>query len=166
CVDVRTSWGQPAQWKVPVTLTLMSISVIVAFATQLGRQMHPVGDWLRIESTESYDRTIEELQQGRRPDANTIRDLRRLREEARQLSSVRHGQLWRLITPIFLHFSILHLIFNLFWLRDLGAMIETRRGSWRLLAIVLAAAVVGNLAEYAWSGPAFGGMSGVVYALF
>jgi GlpG protein len=54
----------------------------------------------------------------------------------------------------------------MFWLFDLGGQIERARGSGFLLGLVLAASVVPNVSEYFWSGPFFGGMSGVVYALF
>jgi GlpG protein len=44
-------------------------------------------------------------------------------------------------------------------------MIEARKGSWLLLILVLAIAAVSNVAQYIVGGPAFGGMSGVVYGL-
>ncbi|UCD53072.1 MAG: rhomboid family intramembrane serine protease [Phycisphaerales bacterium] len=81
------------------------------------------------------------------------------------LPEVRHGQIWRLFTPMFLHFGILHILFNMLWLRDLGSMIEVRKGTWHLLMLVLVIAATSNVAQYLHRGPAFGGMSGVVYGL-
>lgn len=76
------------------------------------------------------------------------------------------GQVWRLITPIFLHLNWLHLVFNMFWLYDLGGTIERRKSSWWLLVMVLIIAAISSSAQ-AWTvGPGFGGFSGVVYGLF
>lgn len=82
------------------------------------------------------------------------------------LPEVRDGQVWRLITPIFLHGDIMHIVFNMMWLAQLGRFIELRFGSAKLLALILAVGVGSNLAEYWWKGPYFGGMSGVNYGLF
>jgi GlpG protein len=87
----------------------------------------------------------------------------------RDLPEVMHGQIWRLITPIFMHASItkdpLHLIFNMMWLYQLGSMIEARQGSLFLFLFVAVSAALSNLGQYFQHGPAFYGMSGVVYAL-
>jgi GlpG protein len=82
------------------------------------------------------------------------------------LPEIRHGQAWRLFTPIFIHFSFLHIFFNMLWLRDLGSMIEGRQSSWLLLIQVAVLAALSNLAQYFVTGGYFGGMSGVVYGLF
>lgn len=81
------------------------------------------------------------------------------------LPEVRNGQIWRLLTPIFLHFGILHIFFNMLWLRDLGSMMESRQGTGYLAVFVVAIGVCSNVAQFLISGPAFGGMSGIVFAL-
>ncbi len=81
------------------------------------------------------------------------------------LPEVRHGQIWRLFTPMFLHFGFLHIFFNMLWLRDLGSVIEARKSPWMLLTLVLVIAAISNVAQYLVNGPIFGGMSGVVYGL-
>ena len=81
------------------------------------------------------------------------------------LPEIRHGEVWRLFTPIFIHLSPLHILFNMLWLRDLGSMLEGRQSSLHLLILTLVIAGSSNLAQCYTSGPVFGGMSGVVYGL-
>jgi GlpG protein len=81
------------------------------------------------------------------------------------LPEVFDGQVWRLITPVFIHFGVLHLLFNMLWLFQLGCMVEGRQGTGTLALVVLVFGIVSNLAQYFIHGPFFGGMSGVVYAL-
>jgi GlpG protein len=87
------------------------------------------------------------------------------------LPEIRHGEVWRLVTPIFLHEWTLtlpfHLLFNVYALFILGSIIEARRSTWLLGALVLVIAAISNLAQYAiGGGPNFCGISGVVYGLF
>ncbi len=82
------------------------------------------------------------------------------------LPEIRQGEVWRLITPAFIHMNLIHLVFNMFWLKDLGSMIEARKGTLTLLVMVLLVAAVSDFAQYWVSGPDFGGMSGVLYGLF
>lgn len=80
--------------------------------------------------------------------------------------SVLRGQIWRLVTPIFVHFGFLHILFNGWWVADLGAAIERRIGSPKLLGLVIVTGALSNALQYIVSGsPYFGGLSGVVYAL-
>ncbi|MDN3639528.1 rhomboid family intramembrane serine protease [Simiduia curdlanivorans] len=71
---------------------------------------------------------------------------------------------WRLLTPIFLHFGLFHILFNGLWLWEMGRRIEVRRGAGSLMVITLLTGIASNLLQYAMSGPSFfGGMSGVLY---
>jgi len=82
------------------------------------------------------------------------------------LIEIRHGQVWRLITPIFIHFGLMHLAFNLTMTWQLGSLLERRFGPLHFSGLVLILAIVSNLAQFYTSGPAFGGLSGVLYGLF
>ena len=81
------------------------------------------------------------------------------------LPEIRSGEVWRLFTPMFIHYGFLHIFFNMLWLRDLGSMIEARQNSLILIILVAVLAAVSNLAQFMAAGPMFGGMSGVVYGL-
>jgi len=72
----------------------------------------------------------------------------------------------RLVTPIFVHFGLIHLLFNMMWLNRLGTQVEGQHGTLALCGLVVLSAVPGNLLQLLWSGPFFGGMSGVNYGLF
>lgn len=78
---------------------------------------------------------------------------------------IKHGQLWRLVTPIFLHMNFIHILFNMLWFKDLGYLIEFCFKRRFLLIFVLATGFFSNLLQYLVSGPQFGGMSGVLYAM-
>lgn len=82
------------------------------------------------------------------------------------LPEVRSGEVWRLFTPVLIHFGVAHLIFNMFWLFQLGSMIEGLQGRRQLALIVGVIAVLSNLSQYLIADAGFGGMSGVVYGLF
>jgi rhomboid protease GlpG len=72
---------------------------------------------------------------------------------------------WRLFTPIFIHYTTIHLLVNLYLWWLFGCMLE--RSSRRLLLVLLiVCAVATNLCQFLVSGPKFGGLSGVVYSLF
>lgn len=80
---------------------------------------------------------------------------------------IQDGEYWRLITPIFLHFGLMHLMFNGIATFVEGALVEEHKGVGHMALFVLVAAVLSNLAQYFMTGSGgFGGLSGIVYALF
>jgi GlpG protein len=76
------------------------------------------------------------------------------------------GQWWRLLTPMLIHFGILHLAMNSLWYWELGRRIEARQGAVMLLGLTLLFSLAANFAQYLHAGPSlFGGLSGVLYGL-
>lgn len=75
------------------------------------------------------------------------------------------GEVWRLVTPLFLHFNLTHILFNMVALWQLGAIVELRQGWARLALIVVGVGIGSNLAQYFLGNSYFGGMSGVLYGL-
>lgn len=75
-------------------------------------------------------------------------------------------QPYRLIGPAFFHFTWLHIIFNTMWWWQIGGSIERTLGKGALINLFLVSAIVSNVGQFIVSGPSFGGLSGVVYALF
>ncbi|SET52647.1 rhomboid family intramembrane serine protease GlpG [Thorsellia anophelis] len=80
-------------------------------------------------------------------------------------SNAQYSEFWRFISHAFLHFSLLHLVVNLMWLWYLGNQVELRLGALKLLSIFILSAALGGYGQNLTTGPYFGGLSGVVYAL-
>ncbi len=135
----------------PLTLTLVIVSVVVFILeqTSLG---------LRVQNALMITAVHADPQRGWIDDG---------------LSRIFSGEVWRLVTPIFLHFGIMHILFNCWAITLEGTMIEVARGTLRLAILVLVSAVLSNVGQYIYMDRAapealhlFGGLSGVVYALF
>jgi GlpG protein len=125
----------------PLTFAMIAMSLAVFAWTGFGESFDPVKSWFITDFGPGmvFDKSLPEI---------------------------RHGELWRLVTPIFLHFGAMHIIFNLLWLRDLGSMVEGRQSTVHLLLLVLVIACCSNIAQWFYDkNPNFGGMSGIVYGL-
>jgi len=128
----------------PLTFVLIVASVVVFFLSRFGDQTERVAflsitQWWTDGAYVTYNRGLPDIHQ---------------------------GQVWRLFTPIFIHMSVIHIFFNMWWLRELGSMVEARQSTLLLGLLVLVIAAGSNLGEY-WLGRTvtFGGMSGVLYGL-
>lgn len=164
--------GESAWRRAPVTLMLIGTSVIVSLVTLTGDFWPGRGDFGSRAAQDLYISSHKPVLINGRPGIQWD-----------DLNEIKSGQIWRLVTPIFMHGGPLHLLFNMAWLWLLGGAVEAVRGSWRLAALVLISAVASNLAEYYFNfgfdikggitsdigfhpDPMFLGMSGVVFALF
>jgi GlpG protein len=78
---------------------------------------------------------------------------------------VRAGEVWRLWSPMIIHFGLPHILFNMMWLFQLGSMIESVHGTNRFAVLIAVFALGSNVLQYLFAGPFFGGMSGVNYGL-
>jgi GlpG protein len=150
-------WGYPTIRRRPVTILLSVACVAVFFLLETKSNRHKVQDALRF-STNFVDAQGNERSNG--------------------MNEIVHGEVWRLVTPIFLHFGILHLLLNMMALSALGTLVEIRRGSLRLALMVLFLAVTSNIGEFLYwhlywekfepgrAHDLFGGISGVICGLF
>lgn len=79
-----------------------------------------------------------------------------------------HGQYYRLVTSMFLHFNVLHILFNMFALYQIGPILEVRLGRWRYLALYFLAGIGGSVLTML-NGPLAeeaAGASGAIFGLF
>jgi GlpG protein len=149
-VDVRTRWrGNGTGVKAgPVTKSLIGISILVALLTGLGTSENEALFLLLFEK-------LQPVQDGFLRSGTT---------------AIMQGEVWRIFTPMFIHFGPLHILFNMMWLYQLGNQMEPRLGQWKYLIIVLVISGISNYGEFAWAQwnnhfSIFGGMSGVVYGM-
>jgi membrane associated rhomboid family serine protease len=77
-------------------------------------------------------------------------------------------QPWRLITSIFVHYSILHIALNMYSLLIFGALLEPLLGRIRYLVLFLISGFAGSVAVLLIAVPeqAVGGASGAIFGLF
>lgn len=82
--------------------------------------------------------------------------------------AVAQGEWWRIFTPVLLHASITHLLFNMWALWVLGPQIERGVGTWPFVSLYLAAAGFGGAFTY-FTGDlntVAVGASGAIFGLF
>ncbi len=138
----------------PLTLTLMILSIAISLFTSFNRP----------KSSNEWGQAIkEQLSFVSLPDF--------VSSDGDPAASLKRGQIWRVITPIFLHMNMIHLAMNMFVLLSFGRMVERWLGTPRFALFVLLLAVGPNLLQglspgWMQGSPMFGGISGVLYGLF
>jgi membrane associated rhomboid family serine protease/Flp pilus assembly protein TadD len=80
------------------------------------------------------------------------------------------GEWWRLLSSVFVHIGVVHLLLNMWCLWSLGRLAERMFGNWTFLAIYLLSGLGGSLASVLWnpsivSAGASGAVFGVAGAL-
>jgi len=80
---------------------------------------------------------------------------------------VRGGEVWRLVSSMFLHAGIVHIFFNMYSLYIVGRQIEDFFGKWKYLVIYLLSGICGSLLSIGFNSDALSvGASGAIFGLF
>jgi GlpG protein len=145
-------WGYPGLRRQPVTVVIGALCVVVFLLYETKSTHQKVENALRF-STVTVDAEGHRRSEG--------------------LKDIEEGEIWRLVTPIFLHFGFVHLMFNIMASSTLSTIVEIRRGSLRLAAMILVLAVASNIGQFLYAEKIdpgkphlFGGLSGVLCGLF
>ena len=75
------------------------------------------------------------------------------------------GQLWRFITPVLLHGSLIHIGFNMYALLSIGTGMESRMGHLRFLMLYLVSGFAGNVFSFYFSDAPSLGASTAIFGL-
>lgn len=75
------------------------------------------------------------------------------------------GQWWRLVTAMFLHIGLLHLLFNGWALYQLGALFEMMFGTQRFLIVYVVAGIVASFASVLFTRSLAAGASGAIFGI-
>lgn len=75
------------------------------------------------------------------------------------------GQYYRLITGIFLHAGIVHLVFNMYALYVIGMQLESFLGKWKYLIVYLLSGLAGSMLSIFFSNSLSVGASGAIFGL-
>lgn len=78
-----------------------------------------------------------------------------------------HGQWWRMVVSTFLHFGLIHLLFNMFVLLNIGLFMEGLAGRVPFVVLYLVCGLGGSAASLAWHPSIVSaGASGAIFGLY
>jgi rhomboid protease GluP len=78
---------------------------------------------------------------------------------------IQQGQIWRLLTPVFLHGNLPHIFFNMYALLSLGTLLERYFGHQRFLLLYFVGAFAGNVASFLFTTGFSVGASTAIFGL-
>jgi GlpG protein len=140
-VDISLSEADGRSW---LTIAVMVMSIAIALVSGLGGELAVIDPLMMSEQPISAG-----------------------------FPEIRAGQLWRFLTPAIVHFGLMHLCFNLLMWWSFAQRIEARKGFAFTLVLVITAQLASDAGQIGWTaisnpggGAYFGGLSGIVYALF
>lgn len=84
---------------------------------------------------------------------------------AKENSLIASGQYYRLITAMFLHGGIVHLVLNMYSLKAIGPLVEKVYGKAKYIAIYFIGGIVSSMFSYKFSDGVSIGASGAIFAL-
>jgi len=88
-----------------------------------------------------------------------------IRAGAKSNGLIRAGQTWRLVTPIFLHYGLFHLVLNSLGLLFLGEVIEHIYGTRQFALVYFVSGIVSVVASFFFGGELMVGASGAIFGL-
>lgn len=169
-IEMRDRWSRSAMsGPRPLTITVIVLCALISFLTDfrdnpIRQPLNPVmSALLFLNPTHLYRTDLDAKGASGESAENLSSD-----SLAFRFTDIRQGQVWRIITPAFVHYGIMHLVMNMWTMWILGSPIERRYGTaWYGILIILLAipsTVSGSIAPLAWGGSPFGaGFSGVLF---
>ncbi|OYP36991.1 rhomboid family intramembrane serine protease [Rhodopirellula sp. MGV] len=128
--------GRPAfgarQQSTPVVIAIIALSVLASFSTGFDRPQRS-----GIPGEPSSEETVRNALSFVSMDDYMI--------DGDPYASIKKGEVWRFVTPIFLHGNTFHLAFNMMALFFLGSAIERIEGSVFLAVLFMACAMAGMI---------------------
>lgn len=79
---------------------------------------------------------------------------------------VKIGEVWRLITSVFVHIGLIHLLCNMYSLYIIGPQLESFFGKIKFLFIYIISGIIGNLFSVLLTDGISAGASGAIFGLF
>ncbi|MEM1224647.1 MAG: rhomboid family intramembrane serine protease [Planctomycetota bacterium] len=148
---------------IPVTIAVIVLSTLASFSTSFGRLRGQV---------EVGNLTLEQKIFFNLSCVDPIE----YKVTGNQFASLQQGQVWRLVTPMFLHGATFHLAFNMMALFTLGSVVERIHGSVFLAGLLLVSQIGATLLQMSIpelpllqllrEGPIAIGASGAVFGVF